>query len=142
MVIEITKHTGPAPQLHRPAPLSPVAVNRTDATSGLVKAQDSGVVAPPTAPEPAKPVDRAEAEKLAQGLEQLVQGVRRQLSFEVDKDTGETVIQVIDRETRKVLRQIPPETMLALQKRLAESQETGMNVDELSVEGVLVNSRV
>ena len=51
-----------------------------------------------------------------------------QVSFQVDEDTGRTVIRVIDPETKEVLRQIPPETMLRLMARM--TQMLGELVDE------------
>ena len=42
---------------------------------------------------------------------------RTHLSFVIDKDTGEKVINVIDNETGKVIRQIPADEILELKKR-------------------------
>jgi flagellar protein FlaG len=71
-----------------------------------------------------------------------VQSVHRQLSFKVDDGTGGTVIQVIDAETDQVLRQIPSEAIVALQRRLAEFQESSASADKLAVDGVLFSTRV
>lgn len=87
-------------------------------------------------------VNRAQAEQLANGLQELVQSVHRQLSFKVDDDTGGTVIQVIDAETDQVLRQIPSEAIVALQRRLAEFQESNTAADKRAVDGVLFSTRV
>jgi len=40
------------------------------------------------------------------------------LSFSLDEDTGTTVINIIDNKTEEVLRQIPPDGILKLKKRL------------------------
>ena len=40
------------------------------------------------------------------------------LLFSIDKDTGTTVVKVIDTETEEVIKQIPSEEMLALAKAL------------------------
>ena len=50
------------------------------------------------------------------------------ISFSVDKDTGNTIIRILDRETEKVIREIPPEEMLRLASRLTEI--IGRIVDE------------
>ena len=142
MIDEISKHVGFVAELSQTTKVSPVRLYRTEAVAGLHQVSNSEWASSKEATATVKAVDRAQAEQLAQGLQQLVQGVHRQLSFEVDDDTGETVIQVIDADTDKVLRQIPSDVLLALQKRLAESQETGLPVDNSSVDGVLFNSRV
>ena len=51
-------------------------------------------------------------------LNDYVQVIRRELEFRVDKDTGRTVVTVLDAETREVIRQIPREEVLALAKHL------------------------
>lgn len=42
------------------------------------------------------------------------------LKFQSDKETGETVIQLIDSETGEVVRQIPPEELLHVIKALRD----------------------
>ena len=86
-------------------------------------------------------VDRAQVEELANGLQELVQSVHRQLSFKVDGDTGSMVIQVIDAETDQVVRQIPSDAIVALQKRLAEFQDASASADKPAVDGVLFSTR-
>jgi flagellar protein FlaG len=49
------------------------------------------------------------------------QTLRRDLRFSVDKDSGRTVIKVVDSETGKVIRQIPPDEVLSIAKHLADS---------------------
>ena len=43
-----------------------------------------------------------------------------QLEIQIDKDTDIVVVKVIDRETNKVIRQIPPEYVLKIAKYLDE----------------------
>jgi flagellar protein FlaG len=45
------------------------------------------------------------------------------LSFSVDNDTGSTVINVFNSENGEVIKQIPPEGLLKLRKRMGEIQE-------------------
>jgi flagellar protein FlaG len=42
------------------------------------------------------------------------------LKFQIDKETGERVIQVLDSETGEVVRQIPPEEILHVMKALRD----------------------
>lgn len=47
-----------------------------------------------------------------------VQNLQRALQFSVDEDSGETVVKVIDSDTKEVIRQIPSEELLAIANRL------------------------
>ncbi len=58
------------------------------------------------------PVERkssADVEELARKLNVASRSIGRDLRFEVNMDSGRSVIQVLDRETGEVIRQIPPE---------------------------------
>jgi flagellar protein FlaG len=57
--------------------------------------------------------DSAEAlqEKVAQ-LNDHMQNLSRQLHFQVDENSGDTFVQVIDSETDKVVRQIPSQDVI------------------------------
>lgn len=87
-------------------------------------------------------VEKAAAEDLIGDMQKLMQIVNRQLSFKVDEDTGRTVISVIDRETDELVRQIPAEAIVELQKRLAEIQDSGSSANISEIDGVLFSSRV
>ena len=52
---------------------------------------------------------RPDVEALARKLNMASQSIGRDLRFEVNMDSGRSVIQVLDRETGEVIRQIPPE---------------------------------
>ena len=70
---------------------------------------------------------------LNQALEQVgkfVQDTRRTLDFSVDRDTGEMVVKVLDRETKQVIRQIPSEEMIVIAKRLKAATSTGVFLNE------------
>jgi len=87
-------------------------------------------------------VEKENAEHLASDMQQLARVINRQLSFKVDQDTGRTVISVIDRETDELVRQIPSEAIVELQKRMAEIQDSGSPADKSAIDGVLFSSRV
>jgi len=70
----------------------------------------SGKVAPETGKEP--PVEakkQPDLEALAAQLNIASQTIGRDLRFKVDMDSGRSVIQVLDRETGELIREIPPE---------------------------------
>jgi flagellar protein FlaG len=71
-------------------------------------------------PQPLKP-EKVEAEpvqssfdrtELASKVENLNQLVHRNLEFSVDEETGRSVVRVVDSDTGKVVRQIPPDQIL------------------------------
>jgi len=59
--------------------------------------------------------------KMVESLNQNLQVLRRDLQFSVDDTSGQTVVKVLDAETEEVIRQIPSEEVLDLQKRLEEA---------------------
>lgn len=63
----------------------------------------------------------AQSERLTKAvadLNEYVQNVRRNLEFNVDEESGRTVIKVIDSESRELVRQIPVEEILEISRRL------------------------
>ncbi len=59
--------------------------------------------------ETAAPPEKTDLEELARKLNVASQSIGRDLRFEVDLESGRSVIQVLDRETGEVIRQIPAE---------------------------------
>ena len=57
---------------------------------------------------------------LAKELNDAMAMFSTDISFSIDKDTGKTVIKVIDNTTKKVIRQIPPEDMLRVAAHIKE----------------------
>ncbi|HET8800769.1 MAG TPA: flagellar protein FlaG [Marinobacter sp.] len=93
----------------------------------------TGQVVAPTI-DPASDVSRAEKlqkrnearkEQLEDAVSQLndyVQNVQRDLQFEVDNDLGQTIVKVVDQQTREVIRQIPDEVALRLAENLQQDE--------------------
>lgn len=78
------------------------------------------------------------AAELQEQLDKFAQAdlnINRSLRFKVDSDTGSTIIRVIDRQTDETIRQIPPEELLTLSKRLKE-----LNEELSNVQGVLIRT--
>ncbi len=89
---------------------------RIDLTAG---ASVAGKAATPTVNSPSEPkaepaADGAQLSAAVSKLNDYVQTVQRNLSFSVDKDTGKTVIKVLDSQTNEVIRQLPPDETLRL----------------------------
>lgn len=72
---------------------------------------------------PANEVDPGRLDDAVRGLNEHVQTVQRELQFTVDKDSGHTVIKVMDMETQEVIRQIPSEEALSVARQLSEGAE-------------------
>lgn len=71
-------------------------------------------------PEPS--VEDGELEQAVSRLNEYVQTVKRDLIFDIDPENQEPSVTVVDRESRKVLRQFDSKEALELAKKL-ESQE-------------------
>jgi flagellar protein FlaG len=74
-----------------------------------------------------KTVEDTSPENIAEAASRLnsqLQTFRRDLQFTVDQDSGQTVIKVVDSETKEVIRQIPPEELLALARSLGEMSKS------------------
>jgi flagellar protein FlaG len=57
-------------------------------------------------------------ERTLRKLNESMAAAHRNLSFRVDKDSGRTVITVVDSATHEVIRQIPSEEVLAVSRAL------------------------
>lgn len=71
-----------------------------------------------------------ETRKLAEQIQKYLSEINISLSFDVDDKTHDIVVKIINRETGKLIRQIPPEELLKLRQKLEE------------LVGVLVNKQV
>ena len=63
-------------------------------------------------------------ENLDQAVDEMntfTQNLRRELKFTIDKESGQTIITVIDSESQQVVRQIPREEVMDVMKSLKES---------------------
>jgi flagellar protein FlaG len=62
----------------------------------------------------------ADVRQAVQNLTEYVQNLRRDLKFSVDRESGRTIIKVTDSETGKVIRQIPPDEVLAIAQHVTD----------------------
>lgn len=67
-------------------------------------------------------MDRAELETLVDEMNESVRSADRDIAFQLDDDSGRVVINVTERETGKVIRQIPSEEALALAEQLEQAR--------------------
>lgn len=81
------------------------------------------------------PPGPAVAEAVAQ-LNDFLRQERLSLEFSVDQASGRVVIRITDAETDQVIRQIPPEEVLAIVRYLSEGPDAG------ALRGLLVSESV
>lgn len=67
-------------------------------------------------------VDERQVKKALEAANKLVQSLGSSLRFSVDQETGKTLVQVFDAGTNQLIRQIPPEEMLAISRALDKLQ--------------------
>lgn len=65
---------------------------------------------------------REELNQAVSRLNDFVQSVQRDLEFDVNDDTGQTVVRVIDQQTDEVVRQIPDDLALKLAENLQQDE--------------------
>ncbi|WP_320152329.1 flagellar protein FlaG [uncultured Tolumonas sp.] len=87
-----------------------------------------------------KDAQTAELKKQAQNLQELSQLKGWRVDFTIDQDLKETVVKVVDTDTKKVIRQMPSEEMLALAKRVKTLQENE-NTGDNEISGLLFDSK-
>jgi flagellar protein FlaG len=77
------------------------------------------------------PTPAAELTQVVGRLNDYVQTLRRDLVFRVDKDTDKVMVTVVDPESGEVIRQIPPEEVMAVARALGQIQQ-----------GLLLNTKI
>lgn len=92
-------------QAEAPASASRGAGVRNDAAQNA-NAQDQAQRTP----------DIGEVQKALEEVEKAVAPMAQSLQFSLDKDSGKTVVKVMDTDTNEVIRQIPSEEVLAISK--------------------------
>lgn len=75
-------------------------------------------------------ISREKIDSVVKHIESAVQDVQREVRFEVHDETGQTIISVLDRDTKEVLKQFPPEELLILAERIeANMPDVGLLID-------------
>lgn len=86
-----------------------------------VQARDA---APQPAPPPLQP-EKSSAEQMQMAVAEIrraVAPVARNLQFSIDKETGKTIVTIVDAETNEVIRQIPGDEVLAIARAIDRMQ--------------------
>jgi len=91
-----------------------------------------GEALPPKGKEvPTPVVETAEISETVSEINEIIRNVQRDLAFNVDEDSGRTVIRVIDSESGELIRQIPSESLLAIATHLRDFQEDTVSRGEI-----------
>jgi len=93
---------------------------------------NGGEVLPPKGNgQPAPVVETADISETVSEINSLIRSVQRDLAFNVDQDSGRTVIRVIDSESGELIRQIPSEDLLAIATHLRDFREDTVSRGEI-----------
>ncbi|MDX5385836.1 MAG: flagellar protein FlaG [Marinobacter sp.] len=95
---------------NRPAAREVVSLPGTQATGGN------------PSPREGQGVSAEQVSQAVSDLNDYVQSVGRDLQFQVDEDSGRSIIRVLDSQTQEVIRQIPSEEALALARTLSQTE--------------------
>lgn len=91
-------------------------VSATNGDTQPVSAATAGNVLPPDPRQAA--AKEAELAKVVKQLNDYAQAVQREVQFSIDKDSGQLLIKVIDSRTKELIRQMPTEEALAIDRYL------------------------
>jgi len=89
---------------------------------------------------PNRVADSAEINAAVSKINEIVQSIQRDLTFNLDKDSGETVIRVMDSESGELIRQIPSEEALAIAIHLRDLQKDTVSQGDIG-QGLLFSDR-
>lgn len=69
-----------------------------------------------------QPVSEEDVQEAVAKLNEFVQTAQRRLDFQVDEESGRSIIRVYDKDTSELVRQIPSEQALELARRLGDDE--------------------
>jgi flagellar protein FlaG len=78
------------------------------------------LVGEPTNPPDEQQISEEHLEKAVENLQKVAANLKSRLSFSKDESTGKTIIKVLEEDSGKIIRQIPPEEMLRLSAKMTE----------------------
>ena len=72
--------------------------------------------------QPTAPQEQENLEQTLQGAQEAAEAAGANLQFTIDKDSGKTIVKVVDTQTSEVIRQIPSEELLALARSMSKTE--------------------
>lgn len=91
------------------------------AGGGGQDAAPQGIQGKPASKKPGQVMDGESIKGAVSDLNAMAQDLHRELQFSLDQKSDTVVVKIIDKQTNKVLRQIPPEDLLELRQRLKDA---------------------
>jgi flagellar protein FlaG len=85
--------------------------------------QQSGAVQNPVAAQAQadkSSVSKKDVHDMVEALKDLTETLKTTLNFSVDDRTNNIIVKIVDKDTDKVIRQIPPEDLLTLQEKMQD----------------------
>ena len=138
----LTSHGGPKAAM--PVSVPPTSGEEQAVELGSVDSADKTLKEEPSKATASSSKNNDETEKQAQELQEKLTSLGKlkgwAIHFSLVPEFDRPVIQVIDAETRQVIRQIPSEEMLLISKRLQSMEQSGNTVSSLS--GLLFDGQV
>jgi flagellar protein FlaG len=77
-------------------------------------------------PAPVQALSHEDVEKTVDEIRRHIAPVDQNLLFTIDKETGKTIVRLIDSSTKEILRQIPSEELVAIARALGKSSQSGL----------------
>jgi flagellar protein FlaG len=123
----VTNHASVAysPYWQNPAGLMSAETSKMPRVAGSAAAASSQAIqTPSTVEEPSaqKETDPDELQKSVEKIQKFVNLAACDMEFSIDEESGRTVVKVVDRETKDVIRQIPSQEALDLAQALDKLQ--------------------
>jgi flagellar protein FlaG len=89
---------------------------------------DPAVPRPAPAPQVQRNSPDVDFEQIAEDLQLVTEAFNRRLKFSINRELDLVVVKVIDKETDKVIKELPPEEIQRLHVRIREA--IGLLIDE------------
>lgn len=108
--------------IHSVAPradLQPIPVQESEPLEAVIRQTRASRNHSGSEPPQSDPPDRSAIVRAAAKVGEVLDTLDSRLKIEVDDETGRVVVKVVQQDTEKVIRQIPPEELLQLQKYLS-----------------------
>ena len=100
------------------APVKPAVVANTERQMADIANQERQ--------EDSAPATAEQVKEAVQKLNDYVQTVQRSLQFDFDEQAGKSIITVVDRDTREVIRQIPDELAIKMARNLNDDEPVSL----------------
>ena len=99
-----------------PRAMSEQVATQKPATSATASAQENS--AETVGLNPSSESNRDQLNAAVKATQEFVGSINSSLEFSVDEDTGTSVVKIVDKDTKELIRQIPSAEMLSIAKAL------------------------